>query len=62
MSYYRICPICGAALDPCEQCDCQNKERPFQCANTERAKAETGLPNHVSVPHFTKYLEGNQPC
>lgn len=23
MAYYRICPHCGAALDPGEQCDCK---------------------------------------
>ena len=22
MAYYRICPCCGAALDPGERCDC----------------------------------------
>lgn len=22
MSYFRICPICGAHLDPGEKCDC----------------------------------------
>lgn len=21
---YRICPLCGAALDPGERCDCQD--------------------------------------
>lgn len=26
MSYYRICPYCGAALDPGEKCDCGQKE------------------------------------
>ena len=26
MSYYRVCPLCGAALDPGERCDCQDKE------------------------------------
>ena len=26
MSYYRVCPICSAALDPGERCDCQDKE------------------------------------
>lgn len=26
MSYYRVCPICGASLDPGERCDCQDKE------------------------------------
>jgi len=25
MSYYKECPICGAALDPCERCDCETK-------------------------------------
>ena len=24
MSYYRVCPLCGAALDPGERCDCQD--------------------------------------
>lgn len=26
MSYYRICPNCGAALDPGERCDCLDNE------------------------------------
>lgn len=26
MSYYRPCPVCGAALDPGERCDCQDKK------------------------------------
>ena len=26
MSYHRICPYCGAALDPGEKCDCGQKE------------------------------------
>ena len=24
--YYRVCPFCGAHLDPGERCDCQEKE------------------------------------
>lgn len=40
MSYYRICPNCGAALDPGELCDC--KEKAAQGAtNTQDGKAET---------------------
>ena len=26
MSYYRICPKCGAALDPGERCDCEREQ------------------------------------
>ena len=26
MAMYRICPECGAHLDPGEQCDCQEKD------------------------------------
>ena len=25
MSYYNVCPECGAALDPAEKCDCKEK-------------------------------------
>lgn len=25
MSYYHTCPNCGANLDPCEKCDCGEK-------------------------------------
>lgn len=28
MSYYHKCPLCGAHLDPGEQCDCQEAENP----------------------------------
>ena len=26
MSYYHICPHCGATLDPGEKCDCQKED------------------------------------
>ena len=26
MSYFKVCPTCGAHLDPQEQCDCDGKE------------------------------------
>lgn len=27
MSYYRICPNCGANLDPGERCDCYQEDK-----------------------------------
>lgn len=35
MAYYRCCENCGAALDPGERCDCQEKEAAPGTANTE---------------------------
>ena len=29
MSYYHTCPLCGANLDPCEKCDCENERRAY---------------------------------
>ena len=26
MSYYRVCPLCGATLDPGERCDCREAQ------------------------------------
>ena len=30
MAYYRPCQICGAALDPGERCDCQDRQNPYK--------------------------------
>ena len=42
MSYYRTCPICGAYLDPCERCDCQDEKE-------AAVSVETGLQALLSV-------------
>jgi hypothetical protein len=31
MAYYHICPDCGAALDPDERCDCQDRKPAAYC-------------------------------
>ncbi len=36
MSYYRVCPLCGAHLDPGERCDCREEEE------RRRKEAEDG--------------------
>ena len=49
---FRECPICGAALDPGEKCDCQDKERgrPAGTGTT----SEKGLPRAVYQPRDGK--------
>ena len=50
VSYYRTCPICGAYLDPCERCDCQDeKEAAASATNTDSGRVETGLQALLSV-------------
>ncbi|MCI8915611.1 MAG: hypothetical protein HFF26_02950 [Oscillospiraceae bacterium] len=43
MSYFKVCPHCGAHLDPNETCDCQDKETAPSAVNTEDGKAEKVL-------------------
>ncbi len=41
MSYYRVCPNCGAHLDPDEACDCRDTEKaPVSAANANEGGAE----------------------
>ena len=40
MAFYRTCPLCGAALDPGERCDCQQKESLSGCSSTRKGKAK----------------------
>ena len=36
MSYYKVCPICGAHLDPGESCDCPASK--FDCLSDENKR------------------------
>ena len=42
MAYYRICPNCGAALDPGEKCDCEDEENQRQIRAEQLYKQEAG--------------------
>ena len=39
MAYYKTCPHCGAALDPGEQCDCEENAA-LDAANIRDGRAE----------------------
>lgn len=39
MAYYKTCPVCGAALDPGERCDCEEKAA-HSATNTESGRVE----------------------
>ncbi|MCI8827545.1 MAG: hypothetical protein HFE98_01680 [Ruminiclostridium sp.] len=57
MSYFKVCPHCGAHLDPGEVCDCRdNEEAPASAANAGEGKVEKGLTDQISTSHDT----GNQ--
>ena len=51
MPYYKICTVCGAALDPGERCDCQNKETAPDATNIESGKVDQKLsdPRSISI-------------
>ena len=50
MSYYRVCPHCGAALDPGERYDCKDEKKAVvSAANADNGKAEIGLHTQSSV-------------
>jgi len=61
MSYYRVCPRCGAHLDPGEVCDCQTeKNTPASAANAGEGGAEH-VDDDVSASNDTKSKEDLQP-
>lgn len=43
MSYFKVCPHCGAHLDPNETCDCRDKKTPASSAKADEGKAEKVL-------------------
>lgn len=55
MSYYRVCPHCGAALDPGERCDCQGeKKAAVSASNADSGKAEKGFTTSIPAPNVSE--------
>lgn len=68
MSYYRLCPECGAALDPGEVCDCRTsngfsenqteaKKAVVNASNTDNGKAGYGMRYQIPASHDNRDRE-----
>lgn len=57
MAYYRPCPLCGAALDPEERCDCRNTEK---AAPVREHQGGIKVESELSEPHSTSKYNSNQ--
>ncbi len=61
MSYYRVCPRCGAHLDPGEVCDCREQEKTVRgAANTTDGRVEKVVKDQISTSHNTGKSGGLQ--
>lgn len=55
MSYYRVCPHCGAALDPGERCDCQDEKKAAAgVRSTSNGKAGYEFTNQIPAPNVSE--------
>ena len=55
MSYYKVCPNCGAHLDPGEVCtDCREKKTAASAPNADDGKVEHVLTDDVSASTITE--------
>lgn len=60
MPYYKPCPLCGAALDPGEVCDCREEKKTAPDAtNIESGKVKV-IDQTTFTSHFNEYIGGNQ--
>lgn len=57
MPYYHTCPLCGAHLDPCEHCDCQDEEEPSGEKEQPRAAQDKRI--EIILPCIPKRSKRN---
>lgn len=56
MPYYRTCPLCGAALDPGERCDCQDKEEAAPVLEHRNGQADQNERTLKDPPPFYREM------
>lgn len=60
MTYYRICPDCGGALDPGERCDCHDKKEVAPVRQHRSDSKVKVIDQTTFTSNFIKQLGGNQ--
>lgn len=56
MSYYRVCPDCGACLDPQEICDCHTGKAASGGPNSESGRG------NITYGHYSPAKEEMSRC
>lgn len=51
---YKICPHCGAHLDPCERCDCIKRAAPGVASTEDGKNVSTDIKNVSEKPEKIK--------
>ena len=54
MSYYNVCPHCGANLDPGERCDCRDGRRIIDYRCLKKGMSRAAYSKHDSVNNALK--------
>lgn len=49
MSYYHVCPYCGATLDPGERCDCRNEDTGRLLSVDYKDKSGTDYAQNIAI-------------
>ena len=61
MSYYRVCPGCGANLDPGEICeDYLETERGARATNTDAQREESINSIYYTILHLKNQIKENE--
>ncbi len=57
MSYFKLCPRCGAALDPEEICDCVKENAAQGVTSTPDGKVESEMDHRLSASSINQIQE-----